>query len=87
MKAAIEKSQKWLKEQPNVIFAGESRGLGMTGIMLSVHKSYPDLDKFLRHHRQQMGDLLDNVETIIVNLKGKAGYRPLHLKYLAETDR
>ena len=87
MEAAIERSKKWLKEQPNVIFGGESRGLGMTGIMLSVHKTYSDLDSFLRNHRQQMGDLLDNVETIIVNLKGKAVYRPLHLKYLAETDR
>jgi Lrp/AsnC family leucine-responsive transcriptional regulator len=87
MKAAVEKSRKWLEEQPNVIFGGESRGLGMTGIMLSVHKTYSDLDNFLRYHRQQMGDLLDNVETIIVNLKGKAVYRPLHLKYLAESEK
>ncbi|UCG35943.1 MAG: Lrp/AsnC family transcriptional regulator [Candidatus Bathyarchaeota archaeon] len=81
---AIERSSKWLENQPNVIFGGECRGLGMTGIMLSIHKSYSDLDEFLASHRQQLGNLLEEVNTIIVNLAGKGVYRPLHFKYLAE---
>jgi DNA-binding Lrp family transcriptional regulator len=82
--AATEKSLNWLERQPNVIFGGGCRGFGMTGLMISIHRTYSDLDKFLGDHRQHLGDLLDDVQTIIVNLKSEAVYRPLHLKYLAE---
>lgn len=84
MKDAIENASKWLEKQPNVIFGGECRGLGMTGVMLSIHKNYADLDKFLTGHRQQLSPLLEEVNTIIVNLAGKFVYRPLNLKYLTE---
>ena len=84
MKDAIEKSTKWLEKQPNVIFGGECRGMGATGIMFSLHKSYAALDEFLTNHRQQLGPILEDVNTIIVNLTGKAVFRPLHLKYLTE---
>ncbi|MCW3980678.1 MAG: Lrp/AsnC family transcriptional regulator [Candidatus Bathyarchaeota archaeon] len=84
MKNAIEKSMKWLNKQPNVIFGAECRGIGITGIMFSVHKNYSSLDKFLSSHRQQLGKLLEDVQTIIVNLTGENVYRPLHLKYLAK---
>jgi DNA-binding Lrp family transcriptional regulator len=84
VKDATEKSLKWLARQPNVIFGGGCRGLGMTGLMISIHKTYSDLDKFLGDHREQLGELLDDVQTIIVNLRSQAVYRPLHLKYLAE---
>lgn len=80
---AIDKSTEWLEKQPHVIFGAECRGMGMTGIMLSLHKNYAALDEFLSSHRQQLGHLLEEVHTIVVNLTGKAIYRPLHLKYLA----
>lgn len=83
---AYEKSMKWLEKQSNVIFGGGCRGLGMTGLMISVHKSYSALDRFLTDHRTQLGSILENVETIIVNLSGKAVYRPFHLKYLAGSE-
>jgi DNA-binding Lrp family transcriptional regulator len=82
--AAFEKSMKWLGQQPNVILGSESRGMGMTGVMISVHKTYGDLDNFLSTHKAQLGDLLEDTETIIVNLSGKTVYRPLNFKYLAE---
>ena len=86
MKNAIEKSERWLENQPTVIFGGECRGMGTTGIMFSIHKDYAALDEFLTSHRQQLGPLLEEVNTIIVNLAGKAIYRPLHFKYLAGTQ-
>ena len=83
---AIDKSQKWLNKQPNVIFGAECRGIGMTGIMLSLHKNYTDFDRFMLNHRLQLGHLMEDIQTIIVNLTGKTIHRPLHLKYLAETQ-
>ena len=84
-KSAYGKSMEWMAKQPNVIMGSGCRGMGMTGIMISLHKSYAELDEFLISHRQHLGDILDNVQTVIVNLSGKEYYRPLHLKYLAET--
>jgi Lrp/AsnC family leucine-responsive transcriptional regulator len=84
VRKAIEKSMKWLAKQPNVIFGGECRGMGMTGIMISVHKNYGALDEFLTSHRQYLGNILEDVQTILVNLSGDAIYRPFHTRYLAE---
>ncbi len=83
-KESYEKSMKWLEKQPNVIFGAGCRGLGMTGIMFSVHKSYSDLDKFLTNHREQLGEILQDVETVIVSVDSI--YRPFSLKYLAEAE-
>ena len=80
------RSMKWLEKQPHVIFGAGCRGMGMTGVMLSLHRSYSDLDEFLTNHRQQLGQIVEDVQTIIVNLSGKAVYRPLHLKYLAKAE-
>lgn len=84
IKGVIEKALKWLEKQPNVIFGGECRGMGKTGVMFSLHKNYAALDDFLTNHRQQLGSLLESVDTIIVNLAGKSVYRPLNIKYLAD---
>ncbi|UCE15809.1 MAG: Lrp/AsnC family transcriptional regulator [Candidatus Bathyarchaeota archaeon] len=81
---AYNKSMKWLAKQSNVIMGSGCRGMGMTGILISLHKNYADLDEFLTNHREQLGDILEDVQTVVVNLSGKAVYRPLHLKYLAE---
>ena len=83
---ATDRSMKWLAKQPNVIMGSVCRGMGMTGMMISLHKTYADLDEFLNNHRAQLGDLLEDVQTIIVNLSGKWVNRPLHLKYLAEAE-
>ena len=84
VKNSTEKSLKWLEKQPNVIFGAGCRGLGKTGVMFSLHKNYAALDDFLTDHRQQLGSLLEEVQTIIVNLAGNGVYRPLHVKYLAD---
>jgi DNA-binding Lrp family transcriptional regulator len=85
-KDAIDRSNRWLSKQPNVIFGSECRGMGMTGIMICLHKNYADFDKFMNQHRQQLGDLFEDVQTFVVNLAGKSVYRPFHLKYLAEAE-
>jgi Lrp/AsnC family leucine-responsive transcriptional regulator len=83
-KNAHDRSMNWLAKQPNVIMGSECLGMGMSGIMISLHKGYSDLDKFLSDHRSQLGDLLEDVQTFIVNLSGNAYYRKLNFKYLAE---
>ena len=79
-----ERAKKWLKDHPNVIMASGCRGPGVDSIMISLHKNYGDYDAFMRNQRLELGDLLENVQSSIVNLAGEEVIRPLHLKYLAE---
>ena len=81
---ARDKAIRWLEKQANVIMGSGCRGMGMSGIMISLHKSYSDLDEFLTNHGHHLGDLLEDVQTIVINLSGNAYYRPLNFKYLAE---
>jgi DNA-binding Lrp family transcriptional regulator len=79
-----KRSMEWLKKQPNIIMGSGCRGMGMTGVIISLHKTYAEFDEFLNSHREHLGELLEEVQTIVVNLSGKAFYRPLNFKYLAE---
>lgn len=82
--AVRERAREWLKNHPNVILASGCRGSGVDSIMISLHRNYGDYDTFMRNQRLELGDLLENVQSSIVNLAGDEVIRPLHLKYLAE---
>ena len=83
--AAHKKATKWLMQHPNVIMGGGCRGMGMDGFLMSVHKSYSDFDEFMFNHKRELGELVDDIQTVIVNLGGSAILKPLHFKYLAKT--
>jgi len=82
--AAHKKGIKWLMKQSCIIMSGGCRGMGMDGFLISVHKSYEDFDRFMFTHKREMGDFVEDVQTVFVNLGGGAILKPLHLKYLAE---
>ena len=83
-KASIARVVKWTMDQPNVIMASGCRGMGRNGVMMSVHKSYADFDRFMVEHKRELGDLFSEIDTALVNLGGTEIVKPLHLKYLAE---
>jgi DNA-binding Lrp family transcriptional regulator len=85
--AVRKRGLEWLTSQPNVIMAGACRGMGMDSFNLSFHKSYSDYDEWFRHLRLELGDLIDDVHSVLVNLRGKELLKPLHFKYLAEAPR
>ena len=82
--AAHKKGTKWLMKQSCIIMSGGCRGMGIDGFLISVHKDYEDFDRFMFTHKREMGDVEEDVQTVIVNLGGGAILKPLHLKYLAE---
>ena len=84
-KAAHKKGTEWFMKQPNVIMSAGCRGMGTNGILISVHKSYSDLDDFLADHKREIGDMCVDIDTILVNLGGNQIHKPLHIKYLAKT--
>ena len=52
--------------------------------MISLHKDYTDFDDFMTYYRLELGDTVDDIKTVIVNLAGKELLKLLHLNYLAE---
>lgn len=81
-----QRGLQWLMNQPNILMAGSSRGMGMDAFNIAVFKNYADYDEWFRKFRQEMGDLVDDIQSVLVNLRGKEVLKPLHFKYLAETE-
>jgi DNA-binding Lrp family transcriptional regulator len=81
-----ERGTKWMMKHPNVLMSGGSQGMNMDGFMISVHRSYSSLDKFLSEQKNELGDMFTDIQTVIVNLGGSDILKPLHLKYLADAE-
>lgn len=85
--AVRKKGLDWLTSQPNVIMAGSCRGMGMDAFNLSLHQSYSDYDEWFRKLRLELGDLMDDVQSVLINLRGKELLKPLHFRYMAEANK
>jgi DNA-binding Lrp family transcriptional regulator len=79
-----KRGTEWLMSQPYIVMSGGCRGMGVDAFNLSFHKSYSDYDDFMRNLRLEMGDLIENVKSVLVNLGGKELLKPPHLKYLTQ---
>jgi hypothetical protein len=60
--------------------------MGVSALMMSVHKSYSDLDDFIYRYRIELADTIDDFQPVFVNLSRRELLKPLHLKYLADTE-
>lgn len=82
----FRRGAEWLMSQPNILMAGGCRGTGVESFMISIHKTYADFDEFMNDCRLKLGDLLEIVQLIIVNLAGREVLKPLNPAYLAEAE-
>jgi DNA-binding Lrp family transcriptional regulator len=79
-----KKGLDWLMSQHQIVMAGSCRGMGVDSFMMSFHKGYSDYDEFMRNYRLELGETIDDVQSVLVNLNGKELLKPLNLRYLAE---
>ena len=75
---------EWLAKQPNIVMGGACEGMGMNSFIVSLHKDYSDHTEFMLKLRLEMGNFIDDVQTILVDLRNTKRLKPFHLKYLAE---
>lgn len=75
---------EWLMKHPNIIMSSNCSGNEINSFMISIHKSFGDYDDLLLEMRTELGDVIDGVQTLLVNLAGKGVLKPLDLKYLAD---
>jgi DNA-binding Lrp family transcriptional regulator len=78
------RSSEWLRKHPNIIMSSNCSGNEINSFMISIHKNFGDYDDLLLEMRTELGDVIDGVQTLLVNLAGKGVLKPLDLKYLAD---
>ena len=66
--------------------AGGCRGMGVDSFMISIHKTYADFDEFMHNYRLELGDLAEDIQSVIVNLAGNELLKPFNPVYLAEAE-
>ena len=81
-----KKGLEWVTKQPCIIMSGACRGMGVDSFMISIHKSYKDYDEFLRSHRLELGEFVEDVQSILVNLGGKEIMKQLGFRCLFEAE-
>ena len=79
------KAEKYWKKYPNVIFVSTAYGMGKSGVLISLHKSYTDYSNFISENLQEWGDAITEYDSILISLKGRI-VKPLSLKYLGEQE-
>ena len=82
-------TSNWMMKQPNVIFCSYCRGLDADGLMISFHTNYKDFDQFIEKHNRELGYLLLDVKSALVNLDDGQAMKPFNFKYLSDatTDK
>jgi DNA-binding Lrp family transcriptional regulator len=81
-----KKGLEWVTKQRCIIMSGACRGMGVDSFMISLHKSYKDYDEFLRSHRLELGEFVEDVQSILVNLSGTEILKPLDFTCLIEAE-
>jgi len=65
------KERDWAKKHDEIIFAGTGFGMGMNGVIVSVHKNYTDYQNFLTELRTYWAEHIVNIQSFILSLQNR----------------
>lgn len=77
-----EALEKWMMEQPNIVYACDGNGMGMNAMMVSIHKHYTDFLGLIMKLRTEWSETLVEIKTFVSSIKGGVILKPYSLKYL-----
>lgn len=82
-----KKAKEWTKKRHEIVLASGGEGMGMNGVMVSLHKDYTEFLDFLSEFRKEWSDALKEVSSFAVSLKTEetSMAKPFSFKYLTET--
>ena len=63
------KEREWAKKHHEIVFASEGLGMGMNGLIVSVHKNYTDYQKFLTELQSDWAEHIVNIRSFIISLR------------------
>ena len=82
--AFIDKVRDYAMKFPNAIFATSGEGIGMTGLIVSLHKNYSDYSQKLALFRMDWGKYMEDIQSFVA-VGGEGEIKPFSLDYLAKT--
>jgi len=82
-KEMIEKVREYAADFPNGIFASTGEGMGMTGVIIGVHKDYRDYARKLAQFRNDWGKYLLDIQSFVMTTE-EGVIKDFSFKYLDE---
>ncbi|UCE96710.1 MAG: winged helix-turn-helix transcriptional regulator [Candidatus Bathyarchaeota archaeon] len=79
----IGKVRDYARKFPNAIFATSGEGLGMTGVIMSLHKNYRDYSRKLALFRNDWGQYMADIQSFVIVI-GEGEIKELSFKYIDE---
>lgn len=81
----LRKGQNWMAKYPNIIFASKAQGTNTDAVMISLHTSYTDYDKFVTELKSEFADAIEATDNILISLQGFI-VKPFSFSYLARNQ-
>jgi DNA-binding Lrp family transcriptional regulator len=80
----IGKVREYASQFPNSFFASTGEGMGMTGVIMSLHSNYRDYSQKLAVFRQDWGQFMENIQSFIM-VTNEGVIKDFSFKYLDES--
>lgn len=80
----IGKVRDYAAQFSNSIFASTGEGLGMTGVIISLHKDYRDYSQKLGLFRRDWGAFMEDIQSFVM-VTNEGIIKDLSFSYLGET--
>jgi len=80
-----ERAKKSAMAKPNIVLCAFSQGLGMNGVIVSLHRDYSEYSDFFANYMTEWRDAIEDHDCLLVSLGGTI-IKPFSLKYLAELE-
>lgn len=79
----VGKVKKYAAKFPNAIWATGGEGLGMTGVIISVHKNYRDYAQKLTLFRMDWAKYMEDIQSFVM-VPGEGEIKELSFAHLAQ---
>ena len=81
-----KRGREWAMKQPNIVYSTGCEGMGMNGLIVSIHKDYSDYYQFMLKLRGAWATEMLDIQSFLVSLKNpEVVTKPYSLEYLQET--
>jgi len=81
---SIKKVREYAAKFPNAFFASTGEGLGMTGVIMSLHKDYRDYSQKLALFRSNWGQYMEGIQSFIM-ITDEGVIKEYSFRYLDES--
>lgn len=80
----IGKVKKYAGKFANSIFASTGEGIGMTGVIVSLHRDYRDYARKLAQFRNDWGQYMEDIQSFVM-VTGEGEIKEFSFQYLNES--